>query len=214
MISPTTIGVLLLASCLTSLAYGAWFTFRPEGWVRSIVKTVPVGCLAVIAWGAGGPLALTVALGLGALGDFWLSRPGERAFLAGLGSFAAAHVALVVLLWPAGGIAVTWTSALPVLLAGGMAALILPRAGRLAVPVAVYIALIAVMGVVAFQPGQTALVAGAAALFLLSDACLGISLFVLPKEARQQAPLQPLIWFTYWAAQMGFTLAFVVIWIT
>ena len=64
-----------------------------ESWGRSALKTGAVFILALMA-ALKMPL-LAVALGLCALGDLALSRPGERAFLAGVASFAAGHLAYV-----------------------------------------------------------------------------------------------------------------------
>ena len=42
-----------------------------------------------------GPLLLFAALALSAVGDAFLSREGDRAFLGGLASFLAAHLAYI-----------------------------------------------------------------------------------------------------------------------
>jgi len=73
------------------------FSENPASWGRSVVKTIPLVALAVAAWLAGGPVFLVVALVFSALGDFALSRPGMRAFLAGLVAFTAAHLFYMVL---------------------------------------------------------------------------------------------------------------------
>ena len=91
----------------------------------------------------------------------------------------------------------------------GMAALILPHAGALRGPVATYIAIIAVMGVVALQPDVAPIIRTAAILFMCSDACLGVALFVRAEGDPLQRILGPVIWFSYWGAQVLFLLAFV-----
>ena len=196
-------------SAAASLAYGLWLTHQAPGVLRSAVKTAPVALLAGVSAMAGGPVLLTLALAFGALGDLALSRPGRAAFLAGLASFGAAHLALVALLWPAGDWRVTGAPLAPVLLAVGMAVVVLPHAGRLRGPVALYMVLIAAMGWAALQPGTGRIVQCAAVLFMISDSLLSIGLFRLEEEHRAQRPLAPAVWFTYWSAQVLFLLAFV-----
>jgi len=73
------------------------FSENPSNWGRSLAKTLPLAAFALAAWVAGGPVLLVVALALSALGDFALSRPGMRPFIAGLSAFAAAHVFYLIL---------------------------------------------------------------------------------------------------------------------
>lgn len=73
------------------------FSENPPSWARSAAKTVPLLALAAAAALAGGPVLLVVALLLSGLGDFALSRPGLRAFIAGLTAFAAAHLFYFIL---------------------------------------------------------------------------------------------------------------------
>ena len=51
---------------------------------RTAVKTLAVALLAVLTFVENGPLLLFAALALSALGDAFLSRDGDRTFLAGL----------------------------------------------------------------------------------------------------------------------------------
>ena len=91
---------------------------------------------------------LVAGLFLGALGDLWLLRDGDRAFLIGLVSFALRHLAYIGLLWQFGAVAQmsVWAIAIG-LLACGMALILWPRAGTLSGPVLGYVGIIAVMGV-------------------------------------------------------------------
>ncbi|TIS81761.1 MAG: lysoplasmalogenase, partial [Mesorhizobium sp.] len=70
---------------------------------RSAAKTLAVALLAALAVMQGSPPLLVAALALSAAGDAFLSQDGEKAFLAGLASFLAAHVAYVALFLNAGG---------------------------------------------------------------------------------------------------------------
>ena len=73
------------------------FSENPPNWGRSFAKTIPLNALTAAAWMAGGPVFLVLGLAFSALGDFALSRPGMRAFIAGLAAFAAAHVFYLIL---------------------------------------------------------------------------------------------------------------------
>jgi uncharacterized membrane protein YhhN len=116
---------------------------------RTVAKTMAVGALSGLAFHAGGPALLIVALALSALGDAFLAHEGEAAFLGGLGSFLAAHIAYAVLFIVSGpGFA---DASVPGLLAMvvfgvGMGTLMVRKAGALALPVAAYVLAISVMG--------------------------------------------------------------------
>lgn len=73
------------------------FSENPPNWARSLAKTLPMVALTWAAWLAGGPLLLVLGLAFSALGDFALSRPGMRPFLAGLMAFTAAHLFYFIL---------------------------------------------------------------------------------------------------------------------
>ena len=167
---------------------------------RSAVKTLAVGALAVAALRSGAPLALVLALGLGAAGDFLLSRP--RGFLPGLVAFALAHLAYVAVIL--GGPLVVG----PGRLAAGAVLVVLvawlgPRlyrgAGALRGPVAGYVGVIGVMGLAAIFYADPR-VGLAAALFVASDALLGAQLFL----GLGAAWVGPALWTLYWLAQAGF----------
>lgn len=72
---------------------------RPS-WTRSLHKALALAFFALAAWLAGAPALLVVALGLSVIGDFTLSRPGARAFLAGMLAFTLVHVAYIALMLP------------------------------------------------------------------------------------------------------------------
>ena len=192
---------------------------RPAGNMRSVTKTLAVGLLALAAIAGAGPVLLVVALALCALGDWLLSRDGDAAFMAGIGAFAAGHLAYVALfvthpladpgrltqdpqIWIIGGFAV---------LGLVMATVLAPRAGALRGAVLGYIPVILGMGVAVLAlPGQGALVWAlpAALAFVTSDLVLAFETFVLGQHhpARRFTPY--LIWPLYWGAQLGFLMAF------
>lgn len=190
-----------------SLGAAVLFPLVPEGrnGLRSVVKTLAVGCLAVWA-GLLGFGWLALALGASALGDLALSRPGERAFLAGMVAFGLAHLVYVGLFVAAGGLP-RWDPALlavAVTLAAigfWLGRLYASQAGNLAWPVRGYVTLIVVMAVTAVfvpaGPGAWLIHAGALT-FVVSDAILGQREFL-----RRSWPGQEIaIWAAYYIAQV------------
>ncbi len=197
---------LLLFSALFALLY-ALMLERPPHWRRTAAKVLAVLLLLVAAIERDGPWLLVAALAFGAAGDGFLAYDGDRAFLGGLASFLAAHIAYVALfvtseagvrLPLAGGIAVI------VLLVGFVAVMgriLLPAADRaLRVPVVFYMAAIFAMGAAAALYAHPVVLAGAL-LFVASDAALGTGRFVLAADHRLQRPLQLFVWGSYWLAQ-------------
>lgn len=181
---------------------------------RSVLKTLAVAALAVAAMLSGAPWLLVAALGLGSLGDFFLSRDGEAAFLTGLISFAAAHVAVAGFFVVYGD--ATWAGLMavpPAVLVGllifamAMAFVLLPRAGALRLPVACYIVIILAMGSAALAMPDSGLrqwAVPAAALFMASDAILGVEMFAMRGDHPARRITSALIWPLYWLAQFGF----------
>lgn len=199
--------ILFLASAALSALFLMRFAAARHSWSKSVVKTGSVAGLSLAAGLAGGPVALVAALALGAVGDFFLSRPGDRAFLAGLVAFALAHLAYVWLMIGAGG---TWPGAGPggmvILFSLVMAAVLWGRTGPMRGPVMGYVAIIGVMGMLALSlPWPVALSALA---FMASDTILSLELFVLgaAHAARRWTPYA--VWALYWGAQAGFVWVF------
>lgn len=212
---------LVILAALCALAY-LGLTGRAPSLGRSVVKTGSVAALALAAAAGVGPPLLAVALGLCALGDWCLSRPGERAFMAGVAAFAAGHLAYVALFLaqPESEVARLLEPSRLALLAGlaalgaGMLWLLLPRAGALAVPVAIYVPIILAMGLAAatLAPvGPLAWALPVALAFVVSDAILALEKFAIPETpgthgARRVAGWAA--WTLYWGAQAGFFAAF------
>ncbi len=155
-------------------------------------------------------MMLVLALALGSLGDFFLSRNGQTAFLAALSAFAAAHLAYVALLMAAGGGVVFGATSLVLICFGlGMAAVLFAHAGTLRWPVFGYVAIIMVMGLVAIGlPPGLRIVQIAALLFILSDAVLGLELFVLSADHPLRRVTPFVVWSFYWGAQFLFLIGF------
>lgn len=182
---------------------------RKGNWSTGVLKTLPVALFALASLLAGGPVALTAALMLSAVGDLALSRSGRAAFLYGLAAFALAHVMLILCfqmlgdrpLWEAFALNPLAALAL-VLLALSTELWLAPHTGRLAWPVRGYVGLITAMGLAALTlPFALWPVTLGAGLFLLSDLILALRLF----RMREDAPLAPLasrlLWAFYIAGQ-------------
>ncbi len=208
----------LVAAALAAL-YWLWFCYRTASWAKSVVKTASVLALALAAALAGGPASLIAALLLCALGDYLLSRPSETQFMAGIGAFAAGHIAYVMLFLthplaqPETLFVMPQTVYIALLAGFGvvMALLLWARAGAMRVPVLFYIPVILSMGagVLALPAlGPLALAHPAALLFILSDFTLAMELFVLPERHRLRRYTPFIVWPTYWGAQALFFLAF------
>ena len=183
-----------------SLAAAAAYLFWPgEGFVRAIVKTLAVGGLAIISAVNGVPW-LAIALAFCAFGDFALARAGERWFLAGMLGFGIGHVlyALLFLQWASDitllrGLCAIALLAVAVILGRAYSA----RAGDLAWPVRIYVALIACMGLAAISLPASVVIVGAG-LFMLSDAIIGQQKFLNQTWPGQDA----VIWITYYVGQL------------
>jgi uncharacterized membrane protein YhhN len=174
---------------------------------RTVAKTMAVGALSGLAFHAGGPALLIVALALSALGDAFLAHEGEAAFLGGLGSFLAAHIAYAVLFIVSGpGFA---DASVPGLLAMvvfgvGMGTLMVRKAGALALPVAAYVLAISVMGLGGVTLGGLVLLG--AVLFMASDAILGSEKFLMSEASSLRRLTSPVVWVLYYAGQLLITL--------
>ena len=203
-------------SCAAALLYGT-MAGAPPRLARSAVKTLAVALLAVLAGMQGGPLLLVLALALSALGDLFLSRDGDKPFLAGLASFLGAHLAYVALfVMLGGGFAAFATTpsrgvavGAAVLLGLGMLALLMRRVGpELRLPVTAYVAAILAMVATALTLDAPLVIAGAL-LFMLSDALLATEKFLLPAISQQREWMRYAVWGLYYLGQLAITLGLV-----
>lgn len=198
------------SALITLLRYAA----RGPSLAKTVIKTLSVALLALVSFVEGLPVLLTVALALGALGDAFLSRDGDAAFLGSLGSFALSHIAYAALfiLMPGFDISAlaTWPAALMALglvaLGFGLGVPLWRAAGALRIPVMVYVVLIVLMGLAALILGAPIL--WGAVLFVISDALLGSKLFLMRPDSDWQGPTDYLVWLSYWLAQAVFLLSF------
>jgi uncharacterized membrane protein YhhN len=125
----------------------------------------------------GKPRPVQRALALGIAGDVALLGEGDVAFLTGLGSFLAGHVAWMAALRPRSTGAATPLRCAPYLAAwAGLNAYLWPRTGRDRVPVLLYSTALLGTALAAVDTGDPAVTAGGA-LFLASDTLLALEKF-------------------------------------
>ncbi len=176
---------------------------------RSGVKTLAIGLLAVLAGLQGLPLLLIAALALSALGDWFLSRDGEGAFLAGLGSFLFAHIAYIALFSMAGeGTQIVvdepWrlaVAAAMAIFAVTMLVMLMREVGPdLRFPIFVYVCAIVLMGVAALSMRNPWVIAGAV-FFMASDGILAAERFLVAAISPHRVWMRFAVWGLYYAAQ-------------
>ena len=151
------------------------------------------------------------ALALSCLGDFLLGvrrlgrLDGESLFLLGLGSFLLAHLVYIAMFrkyrvsnWRnPGPLRLLGVLAIVVVL-GSMLAILWHSLGPLPIPVGIYSLVLSGMGISAMLADLGTPLAGIGALlFIASDAMIAISKFRGPFAGSG-----PLIWITYYAAQL------------
>ena len=194
---------------IAALGYQAMLG-RPVGVLRSTVKTGATLTLALASLAAGAPILLAIALALGALGDFYLSRAGQGAFLKGVAAFALAHAVYIALFVELPGGAGLFALSIPgwagvvslLALAASTPVWLLPHAGPLKGPVAGYVAIITAMGIAALHlAGDFSLAAIGAGLFLGSDLILSVQMFRLRADSLAYRVARQLVWPLYWGGQ-------------
>lgn len=177
-----------------------------HGWLRSGIKGLAVAPLAVMALTQGAPL-VGLALALCSLGDVVLSRPGQGAFLGGLIAFALGHVAwIAVFAFDVALVPALIVEPLGLILLGVLAVLavmmsrvLVPHAGDLKIPVAIYLMVIITMTITALMVPPMMIVVGAA-FFATSDTLLGLQTFVFEHGIRRERAANAFIWPLYWGA--------------
>lgn len=200
--------VALAFSASFALYFGLAYCHLGPSWPKTIVKTIPVGLLAIIGFVIGGTSLLVLALALSALGDYALSRPGQRSFVIGLVSFALAHVAFIVSILELSDWQLNWTLWI-VALGLGLMVLALTLLDRhtdaLRWPVRIYVTIIATMVVVAgIAVGRPNLVFFSALTFAASDFILSIQMFRMGQDHPWQRSASIILWTLYYLAQVGF----------
>jgi uncharacterized membrane protein YhhN len=204
----------LLFSLAAAVVYELILNTR-ETLLRSAVKTLAVALLAALAAVQGGPLLLVAALALSALGDAFLSRDNDKAFLGGLASFLAAHLAYIALFFLSGAggelLWQPWRTVMALAMAAFAVAMLIMLWRRVApdlrLPVAAYAAAILGMGVSALTLDNVWIIVGAV-LFMASDGLLAAEKFLVAAISAHRDWMRYAVWALYYAAQLMIMLGF------
>lgn len=215
-------------SAISALIYWFAYSWRDgEDWLRTMIKTMALAPIALFWFGSSvmaGDVVWVMAFGLlcGVLGDFFLSRPGQQAFLAGMAAFGLGHLVYAVgLLSRSAELGFAefsgmhfWALALLAGLVASTEVWLAPRTGSLRWPVRAYVLMIAIMACTVIflpqNPGTSSLYFGAA-LFLLSDLLLSIRLFVARGQGMR-ALLGAVLWPAYVIGQFSLFWGSVLFW--
>lgn len=212
----TIAGISAALAALSGLTYQIWLCHRPASLVKTVLKTLSVALLAVVALLIEAPIWLVCALALCAVGDFFLSRDGGRNFLTGLIAFAAGHVFYIVTFWlepyhdPSLMFEIPWILATFSLvgLCLFMGKTLWKPSASLRIPVVIYSVIIAVMGLAAIglnAQGQSIVFMGAV-LFIFSDVILAVEMFLMKPDHPLRAIALRFIWMFYWMGQAAILL--------
>ena len=203
-----TFRLLWAVSAAASLLFPLASPFAAGDWPVSF-KVVSILLLAVLGFRVDSLLG--TALTIYALGDFLLgvrrlgSLDGESLYLLGLGSFLIAHLVYIAMFgkyrvrvwWKPGAVRVLGVLVILVGL-GSVLGILRHSLGALLIPVVVYSLVLRGMGISAMLADLgNPLAAVGALLFIASDTMLAISKFRGPFPGHE-----PLIWITYYAAQL------------
>ncbi|MBW0158820.1 lysoplasmalogenase [Sedimentimonas flavescens] len=194
----------LLVSFAALLAVWQFLAFAtaPSSLRKSVVKTGSVAALALAAPMLGAPWTVALGLALGAVGDWFLSRDGERAFLLGMAAFAAGHASYVAAFIAMGAGVPGWPVIVALVLLGASTEFWLaPRTGALRWPVRGYVLVILAMSLAALGMEGRAMLRAGAVLFVASDLVLAVQIFVLADGPLRRA-CQRLLWVLYWCGQV------------
>ena len=180
-----------------------------------IQKSLACTCLAAAVAFSGliGQTEKTLVLALlaSSAGDAFLAVRSSDMFVQGLGSFLIAHLLYIRIFARHRAISFfsehsrrrDLLSILTVILAGGMLVILWPALGPMKIPVFLYVAVIAAMGVFAiYSAFPAAMVIAGAFSFIFSDANIAVNKFLHPYELAG-----PIIWITYVLAQYLITFA-------
>ena len=206
----------LILSAGTAVIYALIVNTRPT-LARSAVKVLAAALLAVLVFVENGPLLLFAALVMSAIGDAWLSREGDRAFLGGLATFLAAHLIYIALfsMTGAGRDIITteiWRAAIALVTlvcAIVMISLMWRRVKpAMRLPILIYVAGIAAMGLAALTTTSAFIISGAL-LFMASDSLLAAERFLVSAISPYRSSMRVAVWVLYYLAQLLITLGFI-----
>lgn len=201
-------------SVLAALAYGLVLTGRSPSLARTVIKTLAVGAVAMVAFLSGAPWLLAAGLMFCAAGDAFLA--GDRRWLpAGLGVFLLGHVLYIFLFQelrdPASEMAPMQIAGVIAVGAAALAVLawLWTWLGPMRAAVTLYVITIAVMVgssvllPLAYWPAMVGALS-----FMASDAILAGDLFREARLAGSQRLTGLAVWFLYYGGQAGIAWAF------
>ncbi|WP_127115973.1 lysoplasmalogenase [Shimia sediminis] len=195
---------LLLVGLAAAVIYALIYCYRGPSVAKTLVKSVPLLSFALAGLLTFAHPLVVGALILSAIGDIALSRDGERSFLAGLISFALAHVLYVIHFWGlAGGLHISLGLLLVMIFAASTEVWLTPHTGTMRWPVRVYVILISLMGMTALGLSGMQLAMVGAFAFLASDTILSIQLFRMSESSRWQVPASVALWMLYVGGQFA-----------
>src|SRR5262245_33052348 len=184
--------------------------------LRTVVKTLSTALLAVLTVVENGPLLLFLALAASAVGDAFLSRDGDRMFMAGLATFLVAYLCYIGLYATQGG-GPEWLLTSPWRVAVAAAIIVVGVAlfvliwrrvtPRVALPIFVY-TLAGMTSATAALTLDRPLVGLGAVMFFASDALLATEKFLVSAISPHRAWLRHLVWALYYVGQAAITLGF------
>lgn len=196
----------IAGSLISACIYGFLYLRGAPSALRSLFKTLPIALIAVFALQADASWFLIGALAFCALGDAALSRDGEAAFMAGLGSFLIGHILYIVVILNLSGMTPDLGALRLIGCAGALIYALIaarwmwPHLAEMKLPVTVYMIAILLMGAAALTaPGYYWPMMIGAALFIASDTVLAGETFVWKDQAPAWAA--PVIWVTYYGGQ-------------
>jgi|LGVF01.2.fsa_nt_gb uncharacterized membrane protein YhhN len=191
-------GIMVITS---ATVYGFSYLSRETSGARSVWKTLPVVLMAGIAFTFAAPALLIIALLLCALGDYFMSRGGNR-FIPGLLAFLVGHIAYIALFFTlSSGFYFRWPMLLIILYSGIFAAYMWNATGKHRWPVLAYIVVITAMAGASLRlPSPYYLTVLGAFIFVVSDSVLAIRMFVVSKP-RVKLMLSGAVWIFYIAGQ-------------
>lgn len=205
----TTTAALWALGALCAVGYWARYSGGTPSALGAVLKTLSTVALAAIGLWAEAPPLITLGLALGSIGDFALTRPGEKPFLIGMLAFALGHLAYALsYLWDFGPptaptlAGMVWIAVITAMVISTEVWLI-PHTQALRWPVRLYCTIIGAMAIAStlLPPfGAEHILQLGAALFVASDFLLALRMFRMSAPKHQRVMGQAL-WPLYWGGQ-------------
>ncbi len=206
--------LLFLAIALgAALDYGLRHSWRLPNFDRSMTKTCATLSLIIFASLANAPGLLIVGLGFAAIGDYSGSRGPLRWMLLSATAFLACHT-MYVLLYLERSYAFAPHSGPGILLGFTGVSVMVATCWRTLAALRLAVVMYTPVILVQFVIGQTVppefmTIAYATTLFLISGCLLGLELFAIPLDSGVRRWSSPVVWLTYFAAQVLVIFSFV-----